>query len=221
MTFASDRSWNSIKNYVLFQIRCNCSYALLLLRLRHTASCVTLTSQTANRSVCFETNGRYFSNVTFCLRFFMNKYEFTVNKHGGHPRRPTQPLVHILVFIRPFSPCCQFWQFRFWGWNLITNFKQYSLMRFLNNALQLSNSRIRMELVPSWSCSKAVYKPIWHIPLLSVQWVPPDDGQRNCPKHVEFHLQNKFEKLVQLVGFTSIIRKICCILFCVCVTDTV
>jgi hypothetical protein len=32
-----------------------------------------------------------------------------------------------------------------------------------------------------------------------------DDGQRNCPKHVEFHFQNKFEKLVHLVGF--IIRK--------------
>jgi hypothetical protein len=38
--------------------------------------------------------------------------------------------------------------------------------------------------------------------LLSVQWITPDDGQRNCPKHVEFHSQNKFEKLVQLVGFT-------------------
>ena len=33
----------------------------------------------------------------------------------------------------------------------------------------------------------------------------PDDGQRNCPKHVEFHSKNKFEKLVHLVGF--IIRK--------------
>ena len=29
----------------------------------------------------------------------------------------------------------------------------------------------------------------------------PDDGQRNCPKHVEFYYQNKFEKLVHLVGF--------------------
>ena len=29
----------------------------------------------------------------------------------------------------------------------------------------------------------------------------PDDGQRNCPKHVEFYLKNKFEKLVHLVGF--------------------
>ena len=29
----------------------------------------------------------------------------------------------------------------------------------------------------------------------------PDDGQRNCPKHVEFHSKNKFEKLVHPVGF--------------------
>jgi len=29
----------------------------------------------------------------------------------------------------------------------------------------------------------------------------PDDGQRNCPKHVEFYSKNKFEKLVPLVGF--------------------
>jgi hypothetical protein len=29
----------------------------------------------------------------------------------------------------------------------------------------------------------------------------PDDGQRNCPKHVDFHSKNKFEKLVHLVGF--------------------
>jgi hypothetical protein len=49
--------------------------------------------------------------------------------------------------------------------------------------------------VPAWSCSKAVYKPVWHIPLLSVQWITPDDGQRNCPKHVEFHFRNKFEKI--------------------------
>jgi len=28
-----------------------------------------------------------------------------------------------------------------------------------------------------------------------------DDGQRNCPKHVEFHSKNKVEKLVHLVGF--------------------
>ena len=29
----------------------------------------------------------------------------------------------------------------------------------------------------------------------------PDDGQRNCPKHVEFYSKNKFDKLVHLVGF--------------------
>jgi hypothetical protein len=34
-----------------------------------------------------------------------------------------------------------------------------------------------------------------------VQWKMPDDGQRNCPKHVEIHSKNKFEKLMHLVGF--------------------
>ena len=29
----------------------------------------------------------------------------------------------------------------------------------------------------------------------------PADGQRNCPKHVEFHSESKFENLVHLVGF--------------------
>jgi hypothetical protein len=36
---------------------------------------------------------------------------------------------------------------------------------------------------------------VWHVPLLCVQWITPDDGQRNCPKNVEFHFQNKFEKI--------------------------
>jgi len=42
--------------------------------------------------------------------------------------------------------------------------------------------------VPSWSCSQAVSKSVWHIPLLCVQWKTPDDGQRNCPKHVDFYV---------------------------------
>ena len=54
--------------------------------------------------------------------------------------------------------------------------------------------------VPSWTCSKAVSKTVWHIPMLCVQWKTPD-GQKNCPKHVDFHFKKKFEKLVHLVGF--------------------
>ena len=59
--------------------------------------------------------------------------------------------------------------------------------------------------VPSWSCSQAV----WHIPLLCIQWKTPNDGQRNCPKRVEFYCKNKFEKLVHLVGFI-IQKRNCC-----------
>ena len=74
--------------------------------------------------------------------------------------------------------------------------------------LSSSRGRIRMEPVPSWSCSQAVSKPVWHIPLLCVQWKTRDDGQRNCPKHVEFYSKNKFEKLVHLVGFITRMPKI-------------
>jgi hypothetical protein len=49
--------------------------------------------------------------------------------------------------------------------------------------------------------SVAVRKSVWHIPLLCVQRKTLDDGQRNCPKRVEFYSKNKFEKLVHLVGY--------------------
>ena len=48
---------------------------------------------------------------------------------------------------------------------------------------------------------RAVSKTIWRIPPLCVQWKTPDDGQRDCPRHVEFYSKNKFEKLVHIVGF--------------------
>ena len=56
------------------------------------------------------------------------------------------------------------------------------------------------------SCSKAVYKPVWHIPLLSVQWINSwwwtDELSETC----RVSCQNKFVKLVYLVGF--IIKKL-------------
>jgi len=55
--------------------------------------------------------------------------------------------------------------------------------------------------VPFWSRSEAVSKTVWHIPLLYRQWNTHDDGKRNCPKQVDFHSKNKFEKLVHLVDF--------------------
>ena len=35
----------------------------------------------------------------------------------------------------------------------------------------------------------------------NVQWRTPGDGQRNCPKHVEFLEKNKFGKISASVGF--------------------
>ena len=66
----------------------------------------------------------------------------------------------------------------------------------------------------SLSFSQAVSRPVWHIPLLCVQWKTPHDGRRNCPKHVEFYCENKFEKLVHLVGFIMRVRCLMTKSFC-------
>jgi len=61
-------------------------------------------------------------------------------------------------------------------------------------------SRIRTELQfrldPARKLSANLYD-IYHCCVYSAKI--PDDGQRNCPKHVEFYSKNKFEKLVHLV----------------------
>jgi hypothetical protein len=40
-----------------------------------------------------------------------------------------------------------------------------------------------------------VIRTAWHIPVPNIQWRTPDDGQRNCVKHVEFLDKNKFGKI--------------------------
>ena len=78
-------------------------------------------------------------------------------------------------------------------------FTVHTTMVYVIQVCWLRASRIRTELYTARS--HAVSKTVWHIPLLYVQWRTPDDGQRNCPKHVDFYSKNKFEKLVHLVGF--------------------
>jgi len=65
---------------------------------------------------------------------------------------------------------------------------------------QLCMSYRFAESLRAGSGRNSVSKPVWHIPLLCVEWKTPDDGQTNCPKHVEFYSKNKFEKLVHLKG---------------------
>jgi hypothetical protein len=52
------------------------------------------------------------------------------------------------------------------------------------------------------SCSKAVYKLVCHIPLLSAQWTNSRWWTEELSETCRVSCQNKFVKLVQLVGFT-------------------
>jgi hypothetical protein len=55
------------------------------------------------------------------------------------------------------------------------------------------------------SCSKPVYKTVWHIPLLNVQWVNFWWRTEELPETCRVSCRSKFGKLVHLVGF--IIKK--------------
>ena len=79
----------------------------------------------------------------------------------------------------------------------VRNLSLYTQQWYMSYRLQLQLvSRIRTECPdPAHKLSANLYV------LLCVQWKTPDDGQRNCLKHVEFYSKNKFQKLVHLVGF--------------------
>jgi hypothetical protein len=51
-----------------------------------------------------------------------------------------------------------------------------------------------------------VVRPVEHVPVPNVQWVTSEDGQRNCPKHVEFCTKINLE-ISASVGFCC--KEIC------------
>jgi len=63
--------------------------------------------------------------------------------------------------------------------------------------------RVLLSTIRSFHCKQS--NGICHTGLLTAceqdQDGIPDDGQRNCPRQVEFYSKNKFVKLVHLVGF--------------------
>ena len=67
-------------------------------------------------------------------------------------------------------------------------------------AIQLAN-RIRTELSSVLILLASCQQDFMTHTIAVLTMKTPDDGQRNCLKHVEFYSKNKFEKLVHLVGF--------------------
>jgi len=58
----------------------------------------------------------------------------------------------------------------------------------------------RKENKSGWSCTQAVVIPVQHVPVPNVQWITLEDGQRNCPKHVDFPTRINLE-ISAFVGF--------------------
>ena len=130
------------------------------------------------------------------------------------------------------SLCFQFMNLTFrWPWIVINSYNKtnqmHSFLKFIFGIKLYMFRTVPLSIIRSFSLytqqwymsyrfadsSQAVSISVWHIPLLCVKWKTPDDGQRNCPKHVEFYSKNKFEKLRHLVGFIIRITVYeCCVL---------
>ena len=80
-------------------------------------------------------------------------------------------------------------------------YMSYSFRAGVNKLLMMDRRTVR-NTVPSWSCSKAVYKPVWHIPLLSVQWINSwwwtDELSETCRVSWQINLCNLCIQLVLL-----------------------
>ena len=76
--------------------------------------------------------------------------------------------------------------------SIIRSFSLYTKMR-------AGSGRNQFRPDPARKLSANLYD-IYHCCVYSEKFLI-DDGQRNCPKHVELHSKNKFEKLMDLVGF--------------------
>jgi len=103
-----------------------------------------------------------------------------------------------LSIIRSFSLCTQP---RCMSYRIKTEFRSDPARKLSANLYDVVYVIQDQDGDPSWSCSQAISKLVWQIQLLCVQWKTPDDGQRNCPNHVDFQSKNKLEKLVHPVGF--------------------
>jgi len=78
--------------------------------------------------------------------------------------------------------------------SIIRGFSLYTQQWYMSYSLRAGSGRNWFRPDPA----RNLYN-IYHCCVYSEN--TPDDGQRNCPKHVGFYSKNKFDKVVNLVGF--------------------
>jgi len=109
----------------------------------------------------------------------------------------------LYVVIRPDVPVTNFFIIKPTRCTNFTNLFWHETLHVSDSSSLHHQEFVHYTLI--CSCLKAVYKPVWHIPLLSVQrtnsWLWRDELSETC----RVSCQNKFVKFVHLVGF--IIKK--------------
>ena len=113
------------------------------------------------------------------MPFFVIKPTRCTNFSNLFCRETLHVLIVLLSIIRVYSLYTQQW---------------YMSYRFVDS----------FRAGPGWNCTKALCKHVWHIPLLSVQWINSWWMTEELSETYRFTWQNKFLKLVHLIGFFGI-----------------
>jgi len=82
--------------------------------------------------------------------------------------------------------------------SIIRSFSLYTQQWYMSYSLRAGSERDQFRPDPARKLSANMYD-INRYCVYSEK--TPSDGNRNCPKHVEFYSKNKCEKLMHLVGF--------------------
>jgi len=152
-------------------------------------------------NLLFLEKGGFWSSVLWLS--FIISYVSTLHNYVN-----TTVVALVLKGVRGF--CYSGWELHDMGNQTCKNVKTCKHSKAFDVQVTVYHDQFWQKMVYGICRMFAESKPVWHIPLLCVRWKIPDDGQRNCPKHVEFYSKNKFEKLMHLVGFVIRTQKPSC-----------
>jgi hypothetical protein len=110
--------------------------------------------------------------------------------------KPTDALISQIYFVM------KLYMFRTVPLSIIrTLFTVHSALLYVMQVCRQLSSRTRMEL--QFHPGSAVNRSVWHIPLLSVQWINSCWWTEELSETRRVSCQNKFVTLVHLVGFIT------------------
>ena len=167
------------------------------------------TSNDGNKTRSFSKNYWQSARITgvnesliliFCVILQIISSGFKLNIEKFNKYKDTQ-LNYLLKNNHGFT--CQPVVIKYWSMLLILFLGPFCLPGNCPRMHRNLETRIRTELISVLILHASCQQNFMTYTIAVCKVKTPDDGERNCSKHVDFYSKQKFEKLVRLVGFIT------------------